>query len=99
MVCSQCGRRFHRRTKTRKHISYKYWWCETATRGQGNPCRAPQIREAQLKSAITTHLGLGEWDDQQVLDRLEQVTVYPSGKVTATKRGAHTAEPVMAGKE
>ncbi|MBS5339595.1 MAG: recombinase family protein [Actinomyces sp. oral taxon 181] len=99
VVCSQCGRRFHRRTKTRKHISYKYWWCETATRGQGNPCRAPQIREAQLKCAITTHLGLGEWDDQQVLDRLEQVTVYPSGKVTVTKRGAHTAEPVMAGKE
>lgn len=64
VVCSQCGRRFHRRTKTRKHISYKYWWCETATRGQGNPCRVPQIREAQLKSAITTHLGLGEWDDQ-----------------------------------
>lgn len=99
VVCSQCGRRFHRRTKTRKHVSYKYWWCETATRGQGNPCGAPQIREAQLKNAITAHLGLGQWDDLQVLERLEQVTVYPSGKVTVTKRGAHAAEPVMAEEE
>lgn len=99
VMCSQCGRRFHRRTKSRKHISYKYWWCETATRGKGNPCGAPQIRETQLKAAITTCLGLDQWDDRQVLDHLEQVRVYPTGKVTVTKRGVPGSQCVITGKE
>lgn len=94
VVCSQCGRRFHRRTKTRKHISYKYWWCETATRGQGNPCRAPQIRESELRKIITNLLGIDQWEDVTVIERVEGIVVTPGRTITVTlaDRGTYTFE-------
>lgn len=82
VVCSVCGRRFHRRTKTRRHITYKFWWCETATRGQGNPCRAPQIRETQLEATIATALGRDTYDPALVHRLVRCITVSPSRRIT-----------------
>ncbi|WP_156907772.1 recombinase family protein [Corynebacterium freiburgense] len=59
VVCSQCGRRFHRRTKTRKHISYKYWWCESATRGQGNPLPSTPDQGSPTKDSHHRLPGVG----------------------------------------
>lgn len=94
VVCSQCGRRFHRRTKIRKHISYKFWWCETATRGQGNPCRAPQVRERELRRIITDLLGIDQWEDATVIEQVAQIEVTPKRTVTVTltDSSVHTFE-------
>ena len=77
VYCSQRGRRFHRRTKTRRHVSYKFWWCETATRGKGNPCHAPQVRETELRRVITCVLDLDEWDNDAVLEQVRTITTIP----------------------
>lgn len=99
VVCSQCGRHLHRRTRTWKSGKYKFWWCELATRGQGNPCRAPQIREEKLKQAILGLLDESDWDDETIVEKVEKVTVYPDRKVTVTLKGCDGEVCVMAGKE
>lgn len=84
VYCSICGRRFHRRTKTRRHVSYKFWWCETATRGKGNPCHAPQVRETELRRAITCVLDLGEWENDAVLEQVRTITISPNRQAVVT---------------
>ena len=92
VYCSQRGRRFHRRTKTRRHVSYKFWWCETATRGKGNPCHAPQVRETELRRVITCVLDLDEWDNDAVLEQVRTITISPHRQaVVALENGkVHT---------
>ena len=92
VYCSQRGRRFHRRTKTRRHVSYKFWWCETATRGKGNPCHAPQVRETELRRVITCVLDLDEWDNDAVLELVRTITISPHRQaVVALENGkVHT---------
>lgn len=51
IICSVCGKKYHRRTRRRKTTSYKFWWCETATKGNGNPCQASQLRERAIQHA------------------------------------------------
>lgn len=80
--CGTCGRHYHRRTKKRRHDSVKFWWCETASKGKGNPCRAPQIRETQLTRICTRVLGLDNWDDQAMLEILERIVVSPDRTLT-----------------
>ena len=80
--CSVCSRFYHRRTKTRRHTSYKFWWCETATKGKGNPCQAPQIRETHLTQICTRVLGLDDWDDEYALTRLVKIVVNPDCTLT-----------------
>ena len=80
--CSVCSRFYHRRTKTRRHTSYKFWWCETATKGKGNPCQAPQIRETHLTQICTRVLGLDDWDDEYALTRLVKIVVNPDRTLT-----------------
>ena len=82
VICSVCARRFHRRTKTRRHLTYKFWWCESATRGQGNPCHAPQIRETHLQAAIATALGWDTYDPALVHRLIQRITVSPTRRIT-----------------
>lgn len=84
IVCSLCGRKYHRRTKNRGGRSMKIWWCETATKGKGNPCQAPQLQETILKTICLELLGLKEWDDAQLLTRLDEITVSPDRILTFT---------------
>lgn len=62
----------------------KIWWCETATKGKGNPCQAPQLQETILKTICLELLGLKEWDDAQILTRLDEITVSPDRILTFT---------------
>lgn len=84
VVCSVCHRKFHRRTRSRKTGSYKFWWCETATRGQGNPCHAPQVREEELKDTVAGLLGHGQFDDEFVLTQVDQICITPQGCITVS---------------
>lgn len=77
ITCTQCGRHYNRRTKTRPSGSYKFWWCETATKGKGNPCKAHQLREENLHTIISRLLGLEACDDQQVIERIERIEASP----------------------
>ena len=77
---SVCGRFYHRRTKKRRASTYKFWWCETATKG--NPCRAPQIRENHLTRVCTRVLGLHDWDDEHALTHLTKIVVNPDRTLT-----------------
>lgn len=80
--CSVCGRFYHRRTKTRRDKRYKFWWCETATKGKGNPCHAPQIRHTLLTNICADTLGWTEWDDEQALHQLKRMIAHPDGTLT-----------------
>ena len=97
VLCSQCGRRFHRRTRKRARSTYKFWWCETATRGTGNPCHAPQIREEALKEAVLTTLGVSEWEDEHILTLIDHITIYPTREVTLTPIDSKQEVCIMAG--
>lgn len=90
ITCSVCGRHYQRRTKTRRHISYKFWWCETATKGQGNPCRAPQIRETFLTKTCTQLLGIKVWDDRIGAEQIENITATPEGELTIHTTSSNT---------
>ncbi|MGV4302428.1 recombinase family protein [Trueperella pyogenes] len=81
VVCSKCGRCYHRRTKCRKNMSYKYWWCELATRGKGNPCKAHQIREVLLHKKILNTLELEKWDDAALLEVIDHIVITPEGQI------------------
>lgn len=83
---AQCAGHYHRRTKTRRRTAYKFWWCETATRGQGNPCHAPQIRENRLQELLTHALGLSEWDEESVIEAGTAISINPDGTLTITSR-------------
>ncbi|WP_406713273.1 recombinase family protein [Trueperella pyogenes] len=80
--CSVCGRFYHRRTKKRRASTYKFWWCETATKGKGNPCRAPQIRETHLTRVCARVLGLDDWDDEHALTHLTKIVVNADRTLT-----------------
>lgn len=88
IICSQCGRRFHRRTRKLARSTYKFWWYETATRGISNPCHAPQIREEALKEAILDYFKLDEWIDEHLLTLIDHLTIYPTREVTLTPSGS-----------
>lgn len=76
--CSQCGLHYHRRTRTRKTRSYKFWWCESATKGAGNPCGSAQLREVKIQAACQHALGIEAWDEEAVLDGIEAITAHPN---------------------
>lgn len=78
VICTVCGRKYHRKTKHRTNWSYKFWWCETATRGNGNPCKAKQIKEPQLHQAVLETLGLEVWDDEKILTLIDHIEISPS---------------------
>lgn len=78
ITCTICGRNYHRRTRRLAHSTYKYWWCETATKGKGNPCHAHQLREENLHTIIKRLLGLHAWDNQQVIEQIEQIEASPN---------------------
>ncbi|MDY2940919.1 MAG: recombinase family protein [Varibaculum sp.] len=82
IVCATCGKHYHRRTKTQNGQSYKYWWCETATKGQGNPCKAHQLREEKLRTIICTALGLADWDDETIINQIEHIEASPDWLLT-----------------
>ncbi len=82
ITCTICGRNYHRRTRRLAHSTYKYWWCETATKGKGNPCHAHQLREENLHTIIKRLLGIHGWDDQQVVDRIERIEANPDWLLT-----------------
>lgn len=76
--CSQCGLKYHRRTRKRRTLAYKFWWCETATKGEGNPCGASQLRETKIQQACQQALGLAQWDESAVLDNIDTITAHPN---------------------
>lgn len=83
IVCSVCGQHFHRRTRTTSAGNkYRYWWCWTATQGQGNPCKALQVREELLKTICLQALALTDRDGEAVLTGINDVTVSPDKVVT-----------------
>lgn len=80
--CGTCGKHYQRRTKKRRHDSVKFWWCETATKGKGNPCHAPQLRETHLTRICTRLLGLDDWDDELALTSLAKIVVNSDRTLT-----------------
>lgn len=91
ITCNICGRKYHRRTRRLAHSTYKYWWCETATKGKGNPCHAHQLREENLHTIIKRLLGLHAWDNQQVVDRIERIEASPNWLLTIHLSSGNTA--------
>ena len=77
ITCTVCGKHYQRRTRKQAHGEYKYWWCETATKGQGNPCRSHQLREGKLHAIICDTLSLREWDDTAVISQVERIETTP----------------------
>lgn len=80
--CSECGKHYHRRTKRKKSGStYKYWWCETATKGNGNPCKAKQLREETIMRIISTVFGKEKLDSEDIITGIDHIDAYPSGQL------------------
>lgn len=76
IICGVCGRKYHRRTKRRASGSVrKFWWCQTATKGLGNPCRARQLDEGQLKAMVLDACGMESWSDEQILALLDRIEI------------------------
>lgn len=90
ITCSICGRHYQRRTRTKAHSRYKYWWCETATKGAGNPCHAHQLQETKLHTIITSLLHLTEWDNAAVIDQVERIVAAPTYQLTIHFRDGRT---------
>ncbi|KMY23619.1 recombinase [Actinobaculum suis] len=80
--CQTCGKNYQRRTRKLRHSTYKFWWCETATKGKGNPCQAPQIRETRLIQMCCQVLGFEDWDDDAALTSLAKIVVNPDRTLT-----------------
>ncbi|MCD4549180.1 recombinase zinc beta ribbon domain-containing protein [Schaalia sp. lx-260] len=87
ITCTVCSKHFHRRTKTRTGTSHKFWWCYNATRGQGNPCQAPQVREETLKHICQDALGLDTWDEEAVITGINTITISPDRSVCVELAG------------
>ncbi|ETJ02054.1 MAG: Site-specific recombinase [Actinomyces urogenitalis DORA_12] len=81
--CTTCGRHYQRRTKARSGRTYKYWWCETATKGHGNPCDSHQLRETHLQHLITTRLRLPGWDNATIVETITRIDAGPDYQLTA----------------
>ncbi|AOZ72032.1 hypothetical protein BK816_00920 [Boudabousia tangfeifanii] len=76
VICGACGKAFHRKTKQRFRLpDYKYWRCHTACQGKGNPCKAPNIREAHLKTATMAVLKLDEFDERAVWEQVKTILI------------------------
>lgn len=82
ILCTTCTRHYHRRTKTKNGQSYKYWWCETATKGHGNPCKAHQLREEKIRAIICSSLGLSDWDDETIIEQIARIEATPDWLLT-----------------
>ncbi|XCB30415.1 recombinase family protein [Arcanobacterium hippocoleae] len=82
ITCTQCGKHYQRRTRKQAHGEYKYWWCETATKGRGNPCKAHQLREEKIRAIICTALDLADWDDKTVIEQVERIEATPDWLLT-----------------
>lgn len=99
VICTVCGRKYHRRTKNRKTLSYKFWWCETATKGKGNPCKAKQIREVQLHRIVLDALGVPTWNDEVILGLLDHIEISPSGSIRLVLKTGDTITRTLAGEK
>ncbi|MCI6574109.1 MAG: recombinase family protein [Arcanobacterium sp.] len=97
VICTVCGRRYHRKTKHRTNWSYKFWWCETATRGNGNPCKAKQIKEPQLHQTVLETLGLELWDDEKILTLIDHIEISPSLEMRIRLTTGDTMTRTLAG--
>lgn len=97
VICTVCGRKYHRKTKHRTNWSYKFWWCETATRGNGNPCKAKQIKEPQLHQAVLETLGLEVWDDEKILTLIDHIEISPSLEMRIRLTTGDTMTRTLAG--
>lgn len=82
ITCTQCGKHYQRRTRKQAHGEYKYWWCETATKGHGNSCKSHQLREAKLRAIICSALGQDDWDDETIIDQVERIEATPDWLLT-----------------
>lgn len=82
ITCTACGKHYQRRTKKQPHGEYKYWWCETATKGQGNPCGSHQLREEKIHTIICTALDLADWDDKTIIEQVERIEATPDWLLT-----------------
>lgn len=91
ITCTQCGRHYNRRTKTRKTGAYKYWWCETSTRGKGNPCKAHQLHEDKLHAITMNLLGLENWNNEQIISLVDRIEASPDFLLTYHFTDGHTA--------
>lgn len=76
ITCGACGSHYHRRTKTRPgKPPRKFWWCYTATQGNGNPCNSHQLEENTLHTLICHALKLPTWNNEEILTHLHSITV------------------------
>lgn len=91
ITCTICGRHYHRRTRRLAHSTYKYWWCETSTRGKGNPCKAHQLHEDKLRAITMNLLGLEDWNNEQIISLVERIEASPGFLLTYHFTDDHTA--------
>lgn len=82
ITCTACGRNYQRRTRKQARGEYKYWWCETATKGHGNPCKAHQLREEKLRTIVLKAVGLDDWDDETIIEQIEHIEASPDWLLT-----------------
>lgn len=91
ITCTQCGRHYHRRTKTRKNGNrYWIWWCYNATTGNGNPCHAPQIADSTLRAICQHALAINVWDDEAIITRIENINISPTKQIKIALTGGQT---------
>lgn len=82
ITCTQCAKHYQRRTRKQARGEYKYWWCETATKGKGNPCGSHQLREEKLRTIVLKAVGLDDWDDETVIEQVERIEATPDWLLT-----------------
>ncbi|AOZ73069.1 hypothetical protein BSR29_03100 [Boudabousia liubingyangii] len=75
VICGECGKAFHRKTKYTQGGSYKVWKCWSACLGKGNPCKAPTIREAHLHAATIHALQIETFSEGVVWEQIQHITV------------------------
>ena len=82
ITCTVCGKHYQRRTRKQARGEYKYWWCETATKGHGNPCGSHQLREDKLHTIICNAAGMSEWNNTAVIEQVARIEATPDWLLT-----------------
>ena len=89
LTCGLCGKEFAWKANSGNPI----WICKTFLFRRKEGCPARRISERVLVPIISSLLGVAEEDLPGELDRVENITVYPDGRLLITADGATVEVP------
>lgn len=79
LFCEDCGGVYWRINRPSGEV---VWRCSNKVKHGKHICKnAPSISEVQIKQGICEMLGLDEFDDQEIKDRLKSIQVTLDGKL------------------